>query len=259
MEEQIDFHRDGYRLFGMLHRPEGTARGAVLFLHGFGGHRAEAGRLFVRTARRLLSRGIASLRFDFAGSGDSEGEDTDSTILSQLEDAVVAFQLLQGTTRSEPSALGVLGYSLGGAVAALLCARVTFQTLVLWAPVSDPLGNFSEHLEMKPEELLQLQGYDVGHRQVSSQFIGELPKLRPLEAVRQFRGRLLTIHGTDDQVVLPYNSDRYAQAAQGTARETGRVDIEGAGHSFAGLENNERLIEQTVLWFSAYLGQNGQY
>ena len=80
----------------------------------------------------------------------------------------------------------------------------------------------------------------------------ELPDIRPLEAVRQFQGHLLAIHGTEDQVVRPYNSERYIEAVRATARGVGRVDIEGAGHSFSGLDNSEELIGQTVAWFETH-------
>lgn len=254
MEQQVDFKRDSYRLFGMLHTPEQVSlRAAVLFLHGFGGQRSESGRLFVRTARRLAPLGIASLRFDFAGSGDSEGEDVDSSILSQLEDAVVAFRLLRAMTRRPSSALGVVGYSLGGAMAALLGAREALGAMVLWAPVSDPIRNFAEHLEINPQEFIQRPTYDAGLRRVGRQFLEELPDIRPLDAAEGFQGHLLAIHGTEDQVVKPYNSDHYIEAVRATAQGVARVDIEGAGHSFSGLDNSEELIEQTVAWFAARL------
>src|SRR2546426_5960176 len=62
----------------MIHRPErARARrggpGVVLF-HGFTGDRMESHWLFVKCSRALALAGIASLRFDFYGSGESEGE-----------------------------------------------------------------------------------------------------------------------------------------------------------------------------------------
>lgn len=43
-------------------------------LHGFTGNKTETHFLYTRLARQLATQGIAALRFDFAGSGDSQGE-----------------------------------------------------------------------------------------------------------------------------------------------------------------------------------------
>ena len=73
-EELIHFTNEDLRLYGMLHRPEGAGpHPAVMILHGFTGQRIEPHRLFVKLARQLVAAGIAALRFDFRGSGESEG------------------------------------------------------------------------------------------------------------------------------------------------------------------------------------------
>lgn len=254
MEQQVDFMRGDYRLFGMLHRPEGRLHGGVLFLHGFGGHRAESGRLFVRTARRLAQKGLASLRFDFAGSGDSEGEDVDSTILTQVEDSVAAARFFTERTALEPCALGAVGYSLGGATAAVLSERVAFEALVLWAAVSEPIRNFSEFYEVPADELSRMNGYEVGARRVGARFLAELPKVQPLKVMQAYPGALLTVQGLKDEVVRPYNSDRYIEAAV-SAKAAEQVHIESAGHGFGGWENSETLIDETVRWFETHLGR----
>ena len=57
------------RLVGVLHEPEGAARGAgVVFLHGWAGYRGGPHRMFLETARRLAEAGYHALRFDFLWS-----------------------------------------------------------------------------------------------------------------------------------------------------------------------------------------------
>ena len=71
-EEPLQFGRDG-RLFGVHCTPRASlARSAVLIVnHGLNRH-IGWGRSYVSLARRLASQGIASLRMDIAGVGDSE-------------------------------------------------------------------------------------------------------------------------------------------------------------------------------------------
>ena len=65
----------GRLLIGMLHRPESAdARRAVVVLVGGPQYRVGSHRQFVLLARELCRRGIAVLRFDFSGMGDSDGE-----------------------------------------------------------------------------------------------------------------------------------------------------------------------------------------
>ena len=203
MEKQIDFTRDEYRLYGMLHLPKQDPRGGVVFLHGFGGHRSEVGRLFTRCSRRLAEIGIASLRFDFVGSGDSEGEYHEVSVLSEVQDAGMAYQFFKANTRLEAGSIGLVGYSLGGTVASLLTERVEVGTVVLWAPVSDPLRAFSEHLNISSGELLGLEKYDYKPPHVGTKFIRELPDIRPIESISHYKGELLAIHGAEDVVVPP--------------------------------------------------------
>ncbi|MFA0780897.1 MAG: hypothetical protein RJAPGHWK_002418, partial [Candidatus Fervidibacter sp.] len=78
-EQFVQFEVQGQRVYGMLHLPDGTSDTgkkvpAVAMCHGFTGNRIEAHRLFVKAARHFVQHGIAVLRFDFRGSGESEGD-----------------------------------------------------------------------------------------------------------------------------------------------------------------------------------------
>src|SRR5215211_2849288 len=83
-----------HRIPGILALPKagGAARSypAVLMLHGFASHKDEVGDMYLREARALAERGIASLRIDFAGTGDSEQPYTANTWTGMVADAVTA-------------------------------------------------------------------------------------------------------------------------------------------------------------------------
>ena len=74
-ERPIVFYNKGQQLNGILHSPVACAAlcPAVVFFHGFTGTKVEPHRIFVKTARELAAIGFYALRFDFRGSGDSEG------------------------------------------------------------------------------------------------------------------------------------------------------------------------------------------
>lgn len=136
MEKLIVFEVAGEPLVGMLHVPTGVRkrRPAVLFFHGFTGNKVEAHRLFVKMARALAQAGIVAFRFDFRGSGDSDGDFSRMTISQELEDAQAALAFLRARREVNPERMGVIGFSMGGLVAAeILGENKSLRAGVLWA------------------------------------------------------------------------------------------------------------------------------
>jgi exosortase A-associated hydrolase 1 len=61
-------------LYGILSRPESACRRGVLIVVGGPQYRAGSHRQFTLLARRLAKQGIAAMRFDYRGMGDSQGQ-----------------------------------------------------------------------------------------------------------------------------------------------------------------------------------------
>ena len=82
-------NRDGYRLFGMVHRPvKPCASGTAIILLSPGVKmRVAPHRLYLNMAERFAEMGFVVLRFDFYGLGDSEGE-AEEEYLADLYGAV---------------------------------------------------------------------------------------------------------------------------------------------------------------------------
>ena len=97
IESFVEFpNRAGKTLRGMMHRPAGARHRrvpAVTMFHGFTGNRMESHWIFVKCSRALAQAGIASLRFDFYGSGESAGDFREVTLRGEIADgrAAVAF------------------------------------------------------------------------------------------------------------------------------------------------------------------------
>ena len=260
MEKPVVFRNKGQQLIGILHIPDGATPPlpAVLMLHGFTGHKIETHRLFVRTARRIAEAGIAAFRFDFRGSGDSEGKFEDMTIYEELSDALKAFELLSEDFHEVDSRrLGVLGFSLGGCVAAMLAGRVgeRVKALALWSAVSeDPPDNFRffrslfDNREDKSTDWVEHSGYRVGKA-----FFEELENVTPLKDVSSYRGPAIILHGSEDKTVSPEHAVTYYETLK---RNNGDVEmhiIEGAGHTYLKRAHEEQLIDLTVKFFQRHL------
>src|SRR6185369_9519826 len=89
-EESVEFkNRRGQRLCGILHRPDDDPKAAAILCHGMGSNKESE--KFILLGRELASRGALALRFDLAGSGESEGRFEEVTYSGEAEDIAAAY------------------------------------------------------------------------------------------------------------------------------------------------------------------------
>jgi uncharacterized OsmC-like protein/fermentation-respiration switch protein FrsA (DUF1100 family) len=121
----------GARLAGRLETPDGAPAAYALFAHCFTCSKdlKSAGGV----CRELLARGIAVLRFDFTGLGESGGEFADTNFSSNVLDLVAAADFLR-RERQAPALL--VGHSLGGT--AMLAAALRIPEAAAVATIGAP-------------------------------------------------------------------------------------------------------------------------
>lgn len=124
------------------------ARAALLVLPPFFHEWQRSYRMFALLADHLARRGVAALRFDYRGSGDSSGADTDFLPGRALEDAHVAFRALAGRTSAPITLLGVRA---GALLAERLGERVG-RPWFAWQAVTDGRTHFEALAERDERE-----------------------------------------------------------------------------------------------------------
>jgi len=135
MEEPIKFTVDGHTLHGMLGVPASAepSHRAVVLIHGWGGYRAGPHRMLVRAARRLISEGFFTLRFDLRGRGDSDGDGRETCLDDMIADTLGAVDFAAEQTRA--SSITLLGMCSGSnvAIGAATLRPDTLRELALWS------------------------------------------------------------------------------------------------------------------------------
>jgi hypothetical protein len=241
----------------MMHVPGGRGRfpGALL-LHGFTGTKTESHRMFVKLSRRLAEQGVASLRFDFRGSGDSAGEFENLTIRSEIADALEAIRFLARYKRVNSRRLALIGMSMGGAIASHVVAREKsrVKTLVLWAPVAEGAGILDGLSTPEAVASLAQTGItDYEGNMVGVQFIRQFAEMKPLREIIRSKCPVLIVHGSGDETVPVQHTDMYERALRSPKRLLKKVIIDRADHTFTRHIWERRVIDETLDWLAETL------
>ena len=232
----------GQRLAGVLAGEHETA--AVICCHGM--LATKEGLKHRELAESLAKRGVTTLRFDFAGRGDSDGDVFDLTYTHEIEDlrAAIAYLAGRGVKR-----FAIFGSSMGGSVAPLTAAaeaRVAAVATVAAVAYPDRL------VERYPEDTADWreQGFiEVGGHRISSRFIEDAKSYNVLRAVGSMDIPLLILHGLNDRVVPVADADDIAAAANHVSMSL----IEGADHRFSEPRQRAFVVEEVSDFFAEIL------
>lgn len=255
-EAPIVFTSEGQQVVGIWHRPAGAGPfPAVLLLHGFTGHKGEAHRLFVQAARALAAGGMAALRIDFRGSGDSAGEFHEMTIAGELADARAALRFLRDLPDVDAGRIGVLGMSMGGMVTAFLLAEEpALRAAVLWNPVGNPKRLRDDRYTPEKKSQLETTGVvDLDGWPVGAPFIVELGTLDPLRAIVKAACPVLVIQADRDETVPLSEGEGYLDALRAAGREVALHIVRGADHTFNSLAWTREVVGRSQSWFAEKL------
>jgi uncharacterized protein len=122
-------------LFGMYHAPSVPARRAMLMCPPLGQDLIRCHRLYRQLAQSLAEEGMAVLRFDYYGTGDSAGDSAEVDWDRCVSDAATAAAELR--RRAGVDRVIAFGARLGGSVALTAAERARFSEVIAWDPVLD--------------------------------------------------------------------------------------------------------------------------
>ncbi len=259
MEQARDFMVNNQRIVASLHIPDAVPAPAVVMCHGFTGHRIEAHFLFVKAARAFCDAGLNVLRFDFRGSGESEGRFRDMTIEGEITDAMAAVEMIRAEPSVDPERVAVLGLSLGGLVAACTAARDgNLQGLVLWSAVADCATLMRRRFDLPAEgDGADLRAYyEHGPYEVGARFLQDSLTVNPLREVRDYAGPALIVHGTADSAVPLEHAGMYRMAL--AHADLSMHIVPGADHTYSSLDFEREVIGVTRDWLVEKLGGGGR-
>jgi pimeloyl-ACP methyl ester carboxylesterase len=189
-EEGVEIAVDDETIDGTLLTPDPPAAGApgVLFVHGWGGSQEQ----YLGPARAVAARGCVCLVFDLRGHVRSEKRREVVSREDNLRDGLAAFDRLLAAPGVDPAAVGVVGSSYGGYLAAILTSLRAVRWLGLRVPAlyEDDGWSLPKRWLHHDTDLIAFR-----HRAV-------LPEeCVALRACADFRGDVLLVESERDSVV----------------------------------------------------------
>ncbi|OGK76364.1 MAG: hypothetical protein A2X51_13995 [Candidatus Rokubacteria bacterium GWC2_70_24] len=238
MAERFSVGVGGAEVVGVLHRPRlHEPSPCVVACHGMGASKDSDKYLLL--ARELPAAGLALVRFDFRGSGESGGAYQGATVASRIADLEAVLAHLGGHPHLD-GRFGLLGSSLGGFIALWVASRQRPPgAVVTWNA---------------PANLLDLAaGQGSEARGSWPALIAEVRAGRHAEAPAGVRF-VLVIQGDHDEVVPPAHGRALFERAL-APREL--CMIEGADHRLSEPLHRLQALERSREWLLRYLGGAG--
>jgi pimeloyl-ACP methyl ester carboxylesterase len=241
---------EGPVLAATLELPDGAQSGAALFAHCFTCTRQS--KAAVAVSRELADRGIACLRFDFRGLGDSEGQFGRDGFPADVADVTAATGWL--VERFGPGVL-LVGHSLGGA--AVLAAAGEIEAVAAVATIGAP-ASVDHVLHQVAGDLAAVERdgegpVTIGGRpfSITREFIAHLRGIDLAAEVASLGRPLMILHSPTDALVGIDNAARLFAAAM---HPKSFISLAGADHLLLRQADADFAATVIAAWASRYLG-----
>lgn len=208
--ETLSIEGDHGKLSALLQTPDNKdTYPIIMLLHGFA---ADKDFFLIKLLATILeNQGIASIRFDFNGHGESEGRFQDMTVPNEIEDTKKVYDYVKQLPKI--TSISLAGHSQGAVVAAMLAGELgqtEIKSIVLLSPAPNIKDNAQNgHFfgikydnDNLPEYITAPYGQKVGRDYLKT--ARELPLY---EISEKYSGPVLIIHSAEDEIV-PY---KYAE------------------------------------------------
>lgn len=205
----------------------------------------------VRISRALTQFGIAVLRFDFTGLGNSTGDFANTNFSSNVNDLLKAVSFLRENYQA-PQLL--IGHSLGGAAILAAAAQVPeAKAIVTIGAPSDPKDIerlFSAHvsdIKATGEAEVEIAGRKFN---IKKQLLEDLEKQKLLASISNLNKALLIFHSPQDTVVKLEDARAIFDAAK---HSKSFISLDGADHLLTRKEDSAYVADVLAAWSKRYL------
>ena len=239
----------GETLAGRLELPDSSIQFFAVFAHCF--TCSKNVKAASRISRALAELGIAVLRFDFTGLGNSEGDFSNTNFSSNVEDLVAAAKAIEDIYEA-PSLL--IGHSLGGTAALIASAKIkSIKAVATIGSPADPehvtrlFGSSLTEINETGEHEVQLAGRTF---KIKKQFVDDVRNINVTDAINQLDCAVVIYHSPQDELVdinqarITYNRLKHPKNF---------VSLDGADHMLSSERDSDFVATTLAIWATRYL------
>ncbi len=248
MQQKLTFQSGKIELSGQLELPSSEVKFFALFAHCFtcGKDIAAASRI----SKSLKQQGIAVLRFDFTGLGNSDGDFANSNFSSNIQDLIAAADHLRNVYKA-PQLL--IGHSLGGA--AVLAAAQFIPEAAALVTIGAPSDakhvahNFSAHLDeikQNGKATVSLAGREFT---IKKQFLDDIEQYDK-HHIGKLKQALLVMHSPVDTTVNISEAEKIYMAAK---HPKSFISLDGADHLLSNKQDASYVANVISSWADRYV------
>lgn len=234
--EEFSCERDGLTIKGTVFMPEGqTNCPTAIVSHGF-----MANQMISHIhAQNLAKMGYAAFCFDFCGGtlrGESEGDSTEMSVMTEVEDLKSVIEFAKSCEYTNEEDLILVGCSQGGFVTALTATQLQdeIDAIILLYPAfcipDDARRGQMMFATFDPNNVPET--FDCGPMKLGAIYVNDVIDMNPYEIIGSYTGKVLIIHGTEDEIVDISYAERAVEAYEAAGAEVELKVIDGAGHMF---------------------------
>jgi pimeloyl-ACP methyl ester carboxylesterase len=264
------FQNEGMQIVASLTVPNTHQKvPIVLTFNGFLGTRDEAPiggsdeGILKRNARIFAEQGIATLRVDFRGAGDSDGDYTFTSFTRQISDALTAIEYVKNNLKHlvDANSIGLLGFSQGGLVSSCTGAQSKdVDAIVLWSAPAYPPYDYEGLLTREGMQAgvaladgetillpLFLNGQPLGlDAPLGSQFFDDMFRVQPTAAIATFKKPVMYVSGLTDPIVWPQTAvgESFLKYHEGPEK----IVVIDADHAFNYWDTNHEKLDDAIYW-----------
>ena len=205
----------------------------------------------VNINQALAGEGIATLRFDFAGLGESEGDFSETSFSSNVSDLIAAADFLK---REFEAPKLLIGHSLGGA--AVLQAAKYLPSAMAVATVGAPstLSHLAHHIDSARDEAAPEGDVEINLAgktfRIKKEFLADLHQTRMQETVQNLNRALLIFHSPRDTIVGIENAAELFELAR---HPKSFISLDQADHLLSNREDSFYVGSVLAAWARKYL------
>jgi len=242
-------NQSGLILAAKLELPDQTIKSYAIFAHCFTCNKNLSA---VRNISRALNKyGIAVLRFDFTGLGQSEGDFEDTNFSSNVEDLIAAANFLENNYKAPKL---IIGHSLGGA--AVIFASEKINSLQAVATIGAPSNAAHvSHLFETNINKIKTEGsskVNIGGRSfdIQNHFLEDIKNKNTKTILEKSNKAILILHSPQDTTVEVHNASAIYNAAK---HPKSFISLDGADHLLSNKEDSIYAGNVIATWADRYL------